>query len=146
MIPDRYRDLVDELGVIAAEHDGTPAARIAELLAPFVVDVVSTDHGELAKDLPVPGLRVDRALEVAVATKSGLETLELALSETNRRIPSSAPAEESNVRLFGTPVVLADGWTVEKVRALLPNLPPGLDANEVVDKLARDGVLRRVGP
>lgn len=146
MIPDRYSALVDALTEIAAEDPG-PAGALAGALAPFVVDVVTTDHADVAADAPVPGLRTDRALEAVIALSARVDTLELALTETNRRIPGPAPAdEETTVTLFGTPVVLGDGVSIDTVRKAVAALPPGLSKADVVDRMTRDGLVRRVGP
>lgn len=78
-------------------------------------------------------------LETAIAAR--FQTHELAIAELARRIP---PEEAHPKTVFGVEVVLEEGVTDEDVRKYVAELPPALRSAEVLDRLEKSGLLRRV--
>jgi hypothetical protein len=107
-----------------------------ELVEELVTDVV-----DLAATLEV------RLGELAELVTGRLSVHELAIVETNRRIPAGGDdLEATELRLFGIPVVLAAGVTAEQIQTKVSELPKGLSGDDVVDTLSAENMLRRGRP
>jgi hypothetical protein len=113
---------------------------LALIVADLVAHLGATDKEALGEILP--GLRVDHLLESIGALEARIRVLELALTETNRRIPGQP--ETPPTTLFGIPVALIFPATTGDVAAAVETLGPGLSRDEVVDALQEQGLLRRV--
>jgi hypothetical protein len=166
VIPDRYRAMIERLSSIAAEHEG-PVGRLAEELSSFVTDVAwssleDDDRGVLFESIERPGSRistlaasVERLARMATTTaldvrkvgaklaelEARVRVLELALTETNRRIPAGDELPEPTSTVFGIPVVLTPGTTADNVRDAVAELPPGLDARGALGRLVAAGLV-----
>lgn len=142
--PPFEKALADLLEV--ADSSPTRAGVVARVLAELLGELAATTSPDLA-DLS-PAHRIDHLYSVIETLESRVTVLELALTETNRRVPSSdwkppAPGDRP-VTLFGIPVNLADGVSVERVRAAVDAAPKGLSGEQVVKHLADAGLVREV--
>lgn len=122
--------------------DPGPSGHIAAILADLIGDLGATEKEAFAELLPAQ--RVDALLESVSGIEARLRALELAFTETNRRIPAAEEKPRVPLRVFNIPVRLVGATTESDVRLAISALPPGLSAEEVVDQLQDDGILRRV--
>lgn len=148
MIPDRYRaalDVLDEVSKLPTFDSALgreTVGKMALAIASFIVDSTTSDHGDTLPE--APGLRDDFLLERLQGLEARLSTLELAMTETNRRItPADERLPEATKTIFTIPVVLAEGVDDERIRDEIAKLPVGLDGPRVVDELVKLGLVER---
>lgn len=127
MIAAEHRARVERLGAIANRiesiGDDTDPTEIGALVLQSI--------GELALELAATVTETDACFSVH----------ELAVAELARRLPA---AEENVKTVFGVAVVLAEGVDVKQINQAVAMLPVGLRGSEVVDRLEKAGLLRRV--
>lgn len=122
------------------QADPGPVGHLAAVVADLVGELGATEDERLA-DL-LPAARIDHAFAFLERLEARVTALELAITETNRRVP--APRPETSTTFFGIPVALAEGVTKEQIRDAAGSAPKGLDARQVVNHLAEAGLLRVV--
>lgn len=127
MIPEEHRARIERLGTIANRIESITDDTDAQEIGALVLQSI----GEIALELA----------STVTETDARFTTHELATAELARRLP----AVEENVKtVFGVPVVLAEGVDAKQVNQAVASLPVGLRGSEVVDRLEKDGILRRV--
>lgn len=109
-------------------------------------DIVLAAIDAELEQLATPEARLAaRFMRIAVgeldALANRVRANELAVAELDRR---TAPPEREPRRLFGQMVELADGVDERAIADAVQSLERGLDADEVIDKLEEQGMVRRV--
>lgn len=147
-VPDPHErtlaEIVEALIDVAAVTPSTePSAVAVANLVAEALEVVSVELGSVAEKTARAVLRIGELLD-GLETKidAGFEVRDLALAAV---APKEKPRPSGEVKLvFGMEVELLGETDVGAVQEAIARMEPGLDSRAVVDRLERDGLVRRV--